>query len=264
MRKILAALFGLCFSTTISAPALAHFQLIYTPEVNLDQAGEVPFKLIFWHPFENGYVMDMGQPEAFYYVHKGKKTDLLGALKPMTFQGVSNKASAYETVVRLNRMGDYIFALTPAPYYEGSEDIFIQQIAKSYVNRGGVPGDWNTPLGLPTEIVPLNKPTNVLAGSTFTGRLLSAGKPVSGGEVEVEFMAAEPDMERNTPKEPVASPMPGGSIVVMTDDDGYFTFGIPRAGFWGFAALGSGPVKEHKGKELSQDAVLWIRAYDVE
>ncbi len=263
MKKVLAALSGLCFSAMVSAPALAHFQLIYTPEVNLEQAGEVPFKLIFWHPFENGHVMDMGQPEAFYYMHKGKKTDLMGALKPMTFQGASNRAAAYETSVRLNRAGDYIFALIPAPYYEGSEDIFIQQITKSYINRGGIPGDWNAPLGLPTEIVPLNKPTNVLAGSTFTGRLLSEGKPVAGGEVEVEFMAAEPDMAKNTPKKPVASPMPGGSIVAITDDNGYFTFGIPRAGFWGFAALGSGPVKEHKGKELSQDAVLWIRAYDV-
>ena len=36
--------------------------------------------------------------------------------------------------------------------------------------------------------------------------------------------------------------------------------GIPKAGFWGFAALGSGPKKEYKGKELSQDAVIWIRA----
>ncbi|WP_200347347.1 peptidoglycan-binding domain-containing protein, partial [Halochromatium glycolicum] len=40
--------------------------------------------------------------------------------------------------------------------------------------------------------------------------------------------------------------------------NGVFTFGIPRPGIWGFACLGSGPDKEHKGKELSQDAVLWI------
>jgi cobalt/nickel transport protein len=58
--------------------------------------------------------------------------------------------------------------------------------------------------------------------------------------------------------------MPGGAVVAISDEDGYFTFGIPRAGFWGFAALGSGPVKEHEGKELSQDAVIWVRAYDVE
>ena len=58
--------------------------------------------------------------------------------------------------------------------------------------------------------------------------------------------------------------MPGGAIVAITDANGYFTFGIPKAGFWGFAALGSGPDKEFQGKELSQDAVLWVRAYDVQ
>ncbi|MBK1636979.1 nickel transporter, partial [Rhodovulum adriaticum] len=42
-----------------------------------------------------------------------------------------------------------------------------------------------------------------------------------------------------------------------------FTFGIPRAGHWGFAALGSGPETEHQGKELSQDAVIWIKAYEL-
>jgi cobalt/nickel transport protein len=52
--------------------------------------------------------------------------------------------------------------------------------------------------------------------------------------------------------------------VAVTDADGRFTFGIPRAGFWGFAALGSGPETEHEGKELSQDAVLWVRAFALE
>ena len=39
---------------------------------------------------------------------------------------------------------------------------------------------------------------------------------------------------------------------------------IPREGFWGFAALGAGPQKEYKGKALSQDAVIWIRADKME
>lgn len=263
MKKILAAAAGLCLAVAVAAPTQAHFQLLYTPNVNLEKAGHFPFKLIFWHPFENGHVMDMSQPEEFFYIHKGKKKDLMGTLKPITFQGKDNAAAAYEATISLKRTGDYIFALTPAPYLEGSEDIYIQQITKSYVNRGGIPGDWNAPLGLPTEIVPMNKPTNILAGSTFTGRLLSEGKPVSGGEIEIEYMAAEPDIDQNKAKAATADAMPGGAVVAITDDNGYFTFGIPRAGFWGFAALGSGPATEHNGKELSQDAVLWVRAYDV-
>jgi len=252
---------SLAFATQ---PATAHFQLLYTPEVNLKKAADVLFKLIFWHPFENGHVMDMGQPEQFFMIHKGKKTDLLDKLEPITFIGASNEAAAYQANVPLKRVGDYILVVVPAPYFEQSEDIYIQQVTKSYVNRGGVPTGWDEPLGLDAEIVPLNKPTNILAGSTFTGRLLSQGKPVADAEVEVEYMAAVPDMDTNKPQASKATPMPGGAIVAKTDINGYFSFGIPKAGFWGFAALGAGPRKEHEGKKLSHDAVLWVRAYNVQ
>ncbi|WP_259781106.1 DUF4198 domain-containing protein [Aestuariispira ectoiniformans] len=248
----------------IATPASAHFQLIYTPEVNLARPGTVPFKLIFWHPFENGHAMDMGQPEEFFYVHKGKKTDLLDSLKPITFKGAENEAAAYEADVKIKRSGDYILVVKPAPYLEQSEDIFIQQITKSFVNKGGLPTDWMEPVGLPTEIVPMNKPTNILAGSTFSGRVLANGAPVAGAEIEIEYMAAEPVMTENKAGLPKAVPMPGGAVVAITDANGYFTFGIPKAGFWGFAALGSGPEKEHEGKKMSQDAVLWVRAYDIQ
>ena len=77
MKRILAAFVGATLATLTAHSAQAHFQLIYTPEVNLEKAGDVPFKLIFWHPFENGHVMDMGQPEEFFYVHNGKKKDLM-------------------------------------------------------------------------------------------------------------------------------------------------------------------------------------------
>lgn len=248
---------------TAAPGAEAHFQLVYTPEVNVEKAGDLPFKLIFWHPFENGPVMDMAQPQSFVVIHKGERTDLMPKLKPITFQGAENSAKAFEASVPVKQNGDYIVALIPAPYLEASEDVYIQQIAKSFVNKGGVPTGWDEPVGLPAEIVPFNKPTNILAGSTFTGRVLSEGKPVAGAEIEVEYMASEPDMKANKPGKAKASPMPGGAVVAVTDGNGMFTFGIPKAGFWGFAALGVGPVKQHQGKELSQDAVIWVRAFDV-
>ncbi len=255
--------FALLAGAGAAGEARAHFQLVFTPEVNLEKPATLPFKLIFWHPMENGHTMDMGAPIDFHYVFRGKKTDLMGKLKPISFQGASNAAKAYEAEVKVKRNGDYIFVIEPAPYYEQSEDIFIQQITKSFVNKGGVPSGWNEPLGLATEIVPLNKPTNVMAGSTFSGILLSGGKPVPGAEIEVEYLSAPPDMKANKAGPATASPLPGGAIVATADANGVFTFGIPKAGFWGFAALGSGPAKEHEGKELSQDAVIWVRAHDL-
>jgi len=254
---------GVAAAALWAGPAHAHFQLVHTPEVNLARPAEVPFALVFWHPMDNGYAMDMGEPEAFFHVFRGERTDLMDTLEPATFQSAENTARAYKATVPVRRAGDYVFVVEPAPYYEESEDIFIQQITKSYVNRGGLPTGWSEPVGVATEIVPLNKPTNVLAGSTFSGVVMGDGEPVPGIEVEIEYLTVEPDVATLSvgEAEPVVAEPPGGTLVAVTDADGRFTFGIPRAGFWGFAALGSGPETEHEGKELSQDAVLWVRAH---
>ncbi|EJW11061.1 Additional periplasmic component NikK of nickel ECF transporter [Rhodovulum sp. PH10] len=257
---LLAAVFG----SVALAPASAHFQLAYTPQVVLDKPATVPMKFIFWHPMENGHAMDMAAPESLKVYFKGEPIDLTSKLKPITFKGADNSAKAYEVMLDVKRNGDYVVALTPAPYFEKSEDSYIQQITKSYLNKGGIPTGWEKPLGLPTEIVPLVKPTNVLAGSTFSGVVLSEGKPVAGAEIEIEYLAAPPDMKTNKPGKVTAKPPEGGALVAVTDANGVFTFGVPKAGFWGFAALGTGPAKEHEGKELSQDAVIWVRAFDLE
>ena len=66
---------ALAAATTLLAAgsAQAHFQLLYTPEVNLEKAGKLPVKMIFWHPMENGHAMDMGQPEQFALFFKGRR-----------------------------------------------------------------------------------------------------------------------------------------------------------------------------------------------
>ncbi|SBW11352.1 Additional periplasmic component NikK of nickel ECF transporter [uncultured Alphaproteobacteria bacterium] len=263
MIRLTRALGIAALASLAAAPAAeAHFQLVYTPEVNVEKAGNLPFRLIFWHPMENAHVMDMGQPEDVFVVTKDGKQDLKAALKPITFKGSENSAKAFALDLPVKKNGDYVVAVVPAPYLEKSEDVFIQQITKSFVNKGGLPTNWAEPVGLPTEIVPLNKPTNILAGSTFSGVVLSEGKPVAGAEIEIEYIAAAPDMKTNSAPKPSVQPPAGGAIVAVTDENGVFTFGIPKAGFWGFAALGTGPAKELQGKELSQDAVIWIRAYD--
>jgi len=249
--------------TLVPGLAKAHFQLSYTEQSIIERPGDVPVKLIFWHPFENGHVMDMGEPLEFYAIHRGEKIDLKETLTRTVFHGAANEAVAYDASVPVKRSGDYVLVTVPVPYYEGSEDIYIQQITKAYLNRNQMPTDWAEPQGLKAEIVPKIKPYNVVTGSSFTGRVLSDGQPVAGAEIEVEYMAAEPDMATSRPKPATVGPMPGGALVAITDDNGYFTFAVPRAGYWGFAALGVGPDTEYEGKELSQDAVIWIRAFDL-
>ena len=244
--------------------ASAHFQLIYTPEAVVQSTGDLPLKLVFWHPFDNGHVMDMATPREFYMVHNGARTDLLHTLSPVEFQGASNRGAAFRASVPIRRSGDYVLVAVPEPYHEESEDIFIQQFTRVFLNRNGLPTDWTEVMGLPAEIQPMNRPYNIIAGSTFTGRVLSEGEPVAGAEVEIEYMASEPDMDSAATTVPTVTPPAGGTVVAISDANGYFTFGVPRAGWWGFAALGVGPETEHEGKTLSQDAVIWIRAWDLE
>ena len=62
MKKKSLVLSALLAVLAFASPALAHFQMVYTPESALEKGGDVPFKLVFTHPFEAGHTMDMGQP----------------------------------------------------------------------------------------------------------------------------------------------------------------------------------------------------------
>jgi cobalt/nickel transport protein len=260
---ITAGITGLIMAAT---PAFAHFQMIYTPEAAMEKGSTIDMKLVFTHPFEAGHTMDMGTPENFMVLHKEKTKDLSSTLKPITWQSLTNSGQAYETSYKLRGMGDWIFSLTPAPYYEASEDVYIQQITKTVVNVGGSPTDWDAEVGLPAEIVPLDKPYAIWTGSTFRGIVTSNGKPVPFADIEVEFMNHEPMMASNRFAKEAKARAPQDSFITMgikTNAFGEFSFGIPKAGWWGFCALGVGPDKEYKGKELSQDAVIWINAQDM-
>ena len=264
MKKITISALVAGFALLVAgSPAMAHFQPIYTPECALDKGDKVEMKLVFTHPFEAGHTMDMGTPQDFYSIHKGKKKDLVKSLNPITWTSLTNSGKAYEASTKLRGMGDWIFAFAPAPYYEGSEDIYIQQFTKMIVNVAGAPTDWDSASGLPCEIMPLDKPYSIWAGGTFSGIVMSDGKPVPFAEIEVEFLNHEMLMDANRFAEAAAIEAPQDSFVTLgikADAAGKFTFGIPKAGWWGFAALGVGPVTEYKGKELSQDAVIWVKA----
>jgi cobalt/nickel transport protein len=265
MKKVLFLVVGLTI-LSLSAPAFAHFQMIYTPESALEKAETINLKLVFTHPFEAGHTMDMGKPEQFFVVRKGKKNDLLDTLKPINWTSLTNSGAAYETSYKLRGMGDNVFCLVPSPYYEAEEDVYIQQLSKMVVNTAGFPTDWDAEVGLPAEIVPLDKPYGLWTGNVFRGIVKGDGKPVPYAEIEVEYMNHQPLMATNGFAKKAEVEAPQDAFVTMTikaNANGEFAFGIPRAGWWGFCALGVGSASEYKGKELSQDAVIWVQARDM-
>ncbi len=267
MKKKLSLIAGIgIFSFMSVVPSMAHFQMVYTPESALTKGGTILVKLVFTHPFEAGHTMDMGQPEQFFAIHKEKKIDIISKLKPITWKSLTNEGKGYEVPCELKGMGDFILCLVPAPYLEKSDDAYIQQITKVIINVAGLPTDWDKELGLPAEIVPLDKPYALWTGNVFRGVVKGDGKPVPFAEIEVEYMNHEPILEKNAFAKEAKVEAPQDAFVTLTikaDANGVFTFGIPKAGWWGFAALGVGPKDKFNGKELSQDAVIWVQAKDM-
>ncbi|MCK9162322.1 MAG: DUF4198 domain-containing protein [Arcobacteraceae bacterium] len=264
MKKlVLSSAVALALATS---SAFAHFQMVYTPQSAMDKGGKIVLKHVFTHPFADEHTMDMAGVEEFYVIHKEEKTDLLSTLKPITFKGSQNSGKAYESEYNARKMGDHLFVMTPKPYFEANEDAYIQQITKMVVNVAGLPTDWDAELGLKAEIVPLTKPYSIWTGGTFTGVVKSNGQPVPYAEIEVEYLNHDVDMKTNSTSKAGKVEAPQDSFVtigIKANKDGEFTFGIPKAGWWGFAALGVGPDEEFEGKELSQDAVIWIQATDM-
>lgn len=267
MRKSIVIVVGFIAFLGLSFPAQAHFQMIYTPESALNTGGPIELKLVFTHPFEAGHTMDMGKPEKLMLLHKGKKTDLLDQIAPITWQSLSNQGQAYELSYRLRGMGDYMFCLVPEPYFEKNEGIYMQQITKMMVNLHGLPTDWDSEVGLPAEIVPLDKPYALWEGNVFRGVVKSGGEPVPYAEIEVEYLNHKPIIQENRFDDSAEIKAPQDSFITQTiksDVNGQFVYGLPEDGWWGFAALGVGPEKDYKGKELSQDAVIWVQAQEMD
>ncbi|WLG98646.1 DUF4198 domain-containing protein [Pseudomonas beijingensis] len=269
-RKLLQALAATTF-TGLTGAAQAHFQMLYLEETALQRAEKLEFALVFTHPFSGGPTMTMDEPRAFSHTsaHSEEKIDLRKYLRPVEWQSRDNRTRAYRASIPkelVRTLGDHIFVLEPEPYLETEEDIYIQQFTKLIVNVGGVPSNWAEPQGLPVEIQPLNKPYANWTGGVFRAVVLAGGKPVPFAEIEIEYVNHSVDLEKNAfgGQDYVTAPQASFKAQsTYSDAQGIVTIGLPRAGWWGIAALDIGATKTHKGKPLSQDAVLWVQVRDM-
>ena len=244
-------IFLLCFTLVFCAAnsALAHFGML------IPSAGSVADKkdasltltLSFSHPMEM-VGMPLAAPASFKVYADGTGEDLLPALKPAKVM----EHEAWSAAYAVKKPGVYQFVMEPKPYWEPAEDCFIVHYTKTVVPAFGEEEGWDAPLGLKTEIVPLTRPFGNYAGNVFQGQVLLDGKPVAGAMVEVEFYNR--DGKHEAPSEYMVTQ------VVKADERGVFTYGVPFAGWWGFAALNTADAKmDHEGtpKDVELGAVLW-------
>jgi len=243
----------------------AHFGTI-TPSddiVTQDDSKTIKLQVKFIHPLEMHY-MEMVKPKQFGVVHDGQKSDLLSSLKATKGKGPSQTETYtfWTTDYTIRRPGDYTFFVEPMPYWEPAEDVFIVHYTKVCVNALGLEKGWDEPVGLETEIIPLTRPYGFWTGNLFTGQVLLKGKPVPGAEVEIEYLNESPEN-----KSIVVAPADAFvTQVVKADADGVFSYAMPRAGWWGFAALNEADWKlkkdgQEKGVEIG--AVFWVHTQDM-
>jgi cobalt/nickel transport protein len=228
----------------------AHFGMVIPSDSMVMQQDTrvIHVAVSFSHPMEQ-VGMDMEKPGRFGVVASGKEESLVDALKETRVMG----RKAWKVEYKIGRPGLYAFFLEPAPYWEPAEDCFIVHYTKTFVAALGGGEGWDEPLGLKTEIVPLTRPFGLYAGNTFQGVVLLNGKPVPHAKVEVEF-----DNREGKAKAPTDYMV---AQVVKADKNGVFTFTVPRAGWWGFAALNPSDLKmKHNGadKEVELGAVIWV------
>lgn len=234
--------------------AFAHFGMII-PSDSMVMQGEsrnVKVTLSFSHPFEE-VGMELIKPKVFGVMANGKKQDLLSKLGKTKVMG----HTAWEMDYTINRPGVYMFYMEPKPYWEPAEDCFIVHYTKTVVTAFGDDEGWDEEIGLKTEIVPLSKPFGLYTGNVFQGIVKVDGKPVPYCEVEVEYY------NQNGKAEAPTDYMVAQTI--KADGNGVFTYAVPKAGWWGFAALNTADEKlkqDGEEKEIEIGAVIWVEFHD--
>ncbi|MCW2274471.1 DUF4198 domain-containing protein [Rhodoblastus acidophilus] len=235
------------------APALAHFQEIIPSADVLPEGGEVKLDLVFTHPMERGPVMDMAKPKRVGALIDGRTIDVSAALAERKVDG----KSAWTLATKLEKPGAAVFFVEPQPYWEPAEKKWITHFAKVVVDGYASGEGWDSLAGLPVEIEPLTRPTGLWTGNLFRGLVRAQGQPAPFAEIEVEWVN---DGSVKAPNEAFITQK------VKADASGVFAYAMPRAGWWGFAALIEGPpAKAPDGTPVKTEVggLIWVKATDM-
>lgn len=241
----------------MATPADAHFlELIPSTDIVATPAQKnIVIDAVFTHPFEQGPTMSMGKPMQFAVVADGRTLDLLSSLREELHDG----QTAYRAHYTVASPADYVFFIEPAPYWEPAEQKMIVHYAKVVVDGFGAEAGWDTLVGLPVEIEPLVRPYGVWTGNVFRGIVRQNGELVPFADVEVEW---KNDGSVTAPADAFVTQ------VIKTDQQGAFSYAMPRAGWWGFAALITDEAQKLKAPTgelvpVERGGLIWVRTTDM-
>jgi cobalt/nickel transport protein len=244
-----------CGVFLFGGPAAAHFQEILPSADVLPEGGSVSLDLVFTHPMEGGPTMEMMKPKRLGVLTGDKTQDLLGSLAEKKVDGKTAWSAAYE----LKEPGAAVFFVEPTPYWEPAEGKFIVHYSKVVVDGFASGEGWDALVGLPVEIEPLVRPTGLWTGNEFRGVVRKNAKPAPFAEIEVEYVNSDGAVK--APNDAFITQ------VIKADQNGVFAYTMPRAGWWGFAALleGDKKMKSPEGKDVPVElgGLIWVKATDM-
>jgi len=252
MKIMLVMLTGLLL---FPVSGYSHFGMMIPSDTMIMQEDNrtVTVQVSFSHPFE-GIGMDMAKPRMCTVMANGKTIDLTNVLKKDRVMG----RSAWSLDYKIARPGVYMFLVEPEPYWEAAEDAFIIHYTKAVVTAFGDDEGWDKEVGLKTEILPLSKPYGLYAGNLFQGIVKINGRPQPFAEVEVEYYNT--DRQLRAPTDYMVTQ------TIKADANGVFSYAVPVAGWWGFAALSSADFKLEKDgedKDVELGAVIWVKFHEM-
>lgn len=256
MKKRVTAIVATAVLAASTFLCSGHFQILVPSTVLTGiSSRDIVFDILFSHPMADGPVMEMGEPVRFGVLLHGQQHDLTELLQERKVGG----ATAYLADYTVKRPGDHVFFLEPSPYWEPAERKMIIHYTKVVVNAFGEQQGWDSSVGFPVEIEPLVRPYGLWTGNVFRGIVRREGQPVPFAEIEVEYWNRDGGVD--VPSDAFVTQ------VIKTDAGGVFSYVMPRAGWWAFAALidGDRSMKNPGGVEVDVElgGLMWVHCQDM-
>ncbi|KAF0193102.1 MAG: Nickel transport complex NikM subunit transmembrane [Gammaproteobacteria bacterium] len=230
----------------LSVPAFAHYPILI---------GDRPPSL-----GEHGGQISLTFGRGHLHAPKWEEVQAPDWVRGYTFDGMTmeltDKLRKAGPVYRLDytsqRVGDTWVVFHIPQAWTDHDRGWSETTVRTLIHHGLARG-WETPLGLPLEIVPLNQPYGILAGDSARLQLLANGKPLADTNIYAEKYFRPPLQEPYPPDEIITR-------TVRTDATGVAAVTLHSPGWWVLFATHETGEQQKDGKSgptIVQDAV-WV------
>jgi cobalt/nickel transport protein len=241
---------------TSGSLARAHYYILTLDKPSIAKDETVTCTLRFGHPFEHQMFAAQKPTRVAVRLPDGTTTDLTAKLQRNEGATPGGKPlDSFEWKFTPTQRGDHIFTVQAPPIWMGEENVYLHDAVKVILHVQTQVG-WESPGGLPFELVPLTRPYGLRAGMVFQTLVQSADgddtRPLPRTLVEIERFNLTPPKEL-PPDEHITRS-------VRSDPKGVATTTLTEPGWWALTAVRDGGTRERGGRAFPvvQRSTLWI------